>query len=360
MPVGIANQLDRIQSTFLWGGDEVKRKVHLVKWEEVCKNKCQGGLGVRKLSEFNECLLIKWWWIFGVEDKALWKKVLCSKYGQLGGWWSPLPMELGRVSVLWKDILFLVARNPFLRAFFFSNFKIVIGNGNVHKDSTMFDFVQRKNEGDDWNLMFRRQLFAWKEEDLSNLYEYLRVVPTLKSNVEDQCTWLANPSGAFFVASVWDWMALRKRCNLRFAMNIWKNIAPPKTEVETQNHVLLHYSSIWKVWSRIIDWWGLCWAIPKSVQSLLSWWVGFKVKKKVKMLWRIVPMAVLWSIWELRNACLFNNAQPHFGRVGGDLLFSVMGLLLVCWLQTEVAAGGWVSGYGYYCLVATAVIPIVL
>lgn len=66
----------------------------------------------------------------------------------------------------------------------------------------MFDFVQRKNKGDDWNLLFRRQLFAWEEEDLSHLYEYLQVVPTLRSYVEDQCTWLVNPSGAFSVASV--------------------------------------------------------------------------------------------------------------------------------------------------------------
>lgn len=69
------------------------------------------------------------------------------------------------------------------------------------------------------------------------------------------------------------------------------------------------------MWSGIIDWWGLCWAIPGSVQSLLSWWAGFRGKKKVKMLWRIVPMAVLWSVWELRNACLFNNAQPHFANL---------------------------------------------
>lgn len=97
----------------------------------------------------------------------------------------------------------------------------------------MFNFLQRKNEGDDWNLLFRRQLFAWEEEDLSSLYEYLQVVPSLRSHVEDQSTWLTNPSGAFSVASVWNWMASRKGCNLRFVMNIWKNIAPPKVQFMT-------------------------------------------------------------------------------------------------------------------------------
>ncbi|KAL7163139.1 hypothetical protein ACSBR2_039272 [Camellia fascicularis] len=69
-----------------------------------------------------------------------------------------------------------------------------------------------------------------------------------------------------------------------------------KTEVESQNHVLLHCSCIWKVWSGIVGWWGLCWVIPGSVQSLLDWWDGVKVKKIVMEIWKIVPLAVLWLL----------------------------------------------------------------
>ena len=39
MPKAVAKQIDRIQAGFLWGDTELKRKVHLVKWDEVTKSK---------------------------------------------------------------------------------------------------------------------------------------------------------------------------------------------------------------------------------------------------------------------------------------------------------------------------------
>ena len=61
MPEKVAIELDKIQSRFLWGGDECKRKIHLVKWDRVTCSKEDGGLGVKTLRVMNECLLIKWW-----------------------------------------------------------------------------------------------------------------------------------------------------------------------------------------------------------------------------------------------------------------------------------------------------------
>lgn len=60
MPKRVAKSLVKLQSSFLWGGNVNKRKVHLVKWKEVTRSKSQGGLGVRDLGEVNECLLLNW------------------------------------------------------------------------------------------------------------------------------------------------------------------------------------------------------------------------------------------------------------------------------------------------------------
>ena len=59
LPEGIAKELDKIQATFLWGGSKLKRKIHLVKWSEVTKSRYQGGLEIRKIREFNDCMLSK-------------------------------------------------------------------------------------------------------------------------------------------------------------------------------------------------------------------------------------------------------------------------------------------------------------
>lgn len=59
IPVGMAKEIEKIQSAFLWGGYDLRRKVHMAKWEVITKNKSLGGLGVRRIRTMNECLLLK-------------------------------------------------------------------------------------------------------------------------------------------------------------------------------------------------------------------------------------------------------------------------------------------------------------
>jgi hypothetical protein len=81
LPVVVLKKLIRIQREFLWGGVKGGRKVSWVKWSEVCRPKCQGGLGVRDVGKVNLSLLIKWRWKLLQSDDAVWKKVLVARYG---------------------------------------------------------------------------------------------------------------------------------------------------------------------------------------------------------------------------------------------------------------------------------------
>ncbi|XP_028080976.1 uncharacterized protein LOC114282492 [Camellia sinensis] len=49
LPRSVAKEIDKIQVAFLWGDSAVKRKVHLVKWKDLTKDKKHGGLGIRNL-----------------------------------------------------------------------------------------------------------------------------------------------------------------------------------------------------------------------------------------------------------------------------------------------------------------------
>ncbi|KAE8717060.1 hypothetical protein F3Y22_tig00110065pilonHSYRG00307 [Hibiscus syriacus] len=62
IPTSIFKSLNSIMANFLWGGGIGKNKIHWVNWEEVCKPKNEGGLGVRNLSCMNRALLGKWSW----------------------------------------------------------------------------------------------------------------------------------------------------------------------------------------------------------------------------------------------------------------------------------------------------------
>ena len=60
-------RLERIQRDFLWGGGNLDKKPHPVKWSTVCTYKKKGGLSVRSLSKLNKALLCKWNWRFSNE-----------------------------------------------------------------------------------------------------------------------------------------------------------------------------------------------------------------------------------------------------------------------------------------------------
>ena len=59
MPKWVRLRLEQIQRGFLWGGGNLEKKPHLVKWLTVCSDRKMGGLGVKSLSILNKALLCK-------------------------------------------------------------------------------------------------------------------------------------------------------------------------------------------------------------------------------------------------------------------------------------------------------------
>jgi len=56
-----------------------------VDWNTVCRGKEVGGLGVRRIREFNLALLGRWGWWLLIDSSSLWIRVLASRYGMEGG-----------------------------------------------------------------------------------------------------------------------------------------------------------------------------------------------------------------------------------------------------------------------------------
>jgi hypothetical protein len=101
-PAGIISSIESILINFFWGGGEDNRKIAWVDWNSICLSKEVGGLGVRRLKEFNIALLAKWCWRCLVDREELWFKVLLSRYVEERG----RPREGGRLgSAWWRDIV---------------------------------------------------------------------------------------------------------------------------------------------------------------------------------------------------------------------------------------------------------------
>lgn len=58
-PRGVCDDINKIVRSFIWGDDDTSRKLHLVSWNQICKPREQGGLGVRSVDVSNSASLAK-------------------------------------------------------------------------------------------------------------------------------------------------------------------------------------------------------------------------------------------------------------------------------------------------------------
>ncbi|XP_028113211.1 uncharacterized protein LOC114311295 [Camellia sinensis] len=283
IPAGVAKEIERIQSAFLWGGSDLRRKIHMVRWEVVSKNKNLGGLGLRRIKSFNQCLLLKWWWRFGVENKSLWKEVICSKYVSLDGRWTP--QLISRESKIWSDIIQAVMSNPELHHFYISNAQIVLGDG-------------------------RRARF-WRDKS-------------------DELIWGADPSNTFSVSSVYFWSESHLGPILPVAASIWNNFAPPKVQCfgwmawlgKIKTSSFLHRIGI--LTGNVNLDCVFCHNEIETVEHILL------MKKLEKKIWKVLPLAILWSTWKHRNDCIFNGSQPNL-----EDLCEIVKVRVAMWLKAS-------------------------
>jgi hypothetical protein len=62
LPDGICNHIENMISKLWWGIQQGEHKIHWIAWNDVCKQKKEGGMRFRSLKEFNLALLAKQGW----------------------------------------------------------------------------------------------------------------------------------------------------------------------------------------------------------------------------------------------------------------------------------------------------------
>lgn len=254
LPNSVGKEIDKIQAAFLWGDSKVKKKVHLVKWQDVTMDKKLGGLGIRNLKVVNNCLLAKWWWRFGREDNSLWKQLICNKYRSEGGRWFPFHAEATNISRVWSDNILVNESNNSLFNYYLHNVELRIGNGerlsfwvdnwlgtsclksqfprlyylSVERDISLHMLWSRARNQHIWAFNFKRPLLAWEEDELLRLHDVLGEGLVLNLVSNDTILWKADPAGIFTVKHAVNWFESVIGPALKLPDLIWHNPSPPK------------------------------------------------------------------------------------------------------------------------------------
>ncbi|WJZ80362.1 hypothetical protein VitviT2T_000290 [Vitis vinifera] len=382
LPSVVRRRLEKIQRDFLWGGGNLERKPHLVRWEVVCLSKKKGGLGVKNLSILNKALLAKWNWRFVNEREALWNQVIRGKYGEERGGWASREVREAHGLGLWKGIrmdwelvsnrmVFIVGNGRRVRFWrdkwcgdspLCSSFPSLFAL-TVDKEESVADVWDSLAEGGwgGWNPCFLRAFNDWEVEEASSFMEQLHRSRVIEV-VEDKVSWTETKSGNFSVKSLY--LAMEAGGSARFPSSlIWNANVQPKISFfvweatwgkaltldkvqkrgwalanrcflcleneETIDHLLLHCSRTKVLWDLLFTFFGVSWVLPYSVKETLLSWHGSFVGKKRKKVWRVAPLHIFWTVWKARNRLAFKDDTLSIQRLKYSFIFSL-------WAETKL------------------------
>ena len=82
---------------------DLDKKISLVSWATKCTDKSKGGIGIKSFFKMNKAMLRKWSWQFANDRNALWRKVICCKFGESNGGWHTCDLSGGYGTNLWKE-----------------------------------------------------------------------------------------------------------------------------------------------------------------------------------------------------------------------------------------------------------------
>jgi len=208
-----------------------RRKIAWTSWENICKAKEEGGLGIKHIDLFNKALLEKWLWRMGSDEKGLWKDVIESKYGV----WSPTNSfasnQMRYKSRWWNDLTKVSLSdqgdnwfNPNMvwqlrsgeKIKFWEDEWLVNGqlkgryarlyNNSEFKDKTIDNFGRWSTEGWEWKFSWRREWFEWEKTIVEDFMESISQV-SLHPGKEDLRVWNDPPTYIFSVKSAYNKLA---------------------------------------------------------------------------------------------------------------------------------------------------------
>ena len=295
-------------------------------------------------------------WRFANERDSLWRKVICSKFGEDYGGWSSGDIKGGFGVGLWKKI-----RKEWTHLF--QNTYFALGNGSrisfwrdawcgeealsltfpnlfrltTQKNARAADLWNRESGEGGWNPTFPRSFNDWEMEEVDR---FLQILCRKQINplMEDKILFKGSRNDGFSVKIMYRVLDCSPQVEFP-SRSIWNPVIPPRLgffaweaswgrvltldqlqrrgkalanrcflcEEEDINHLLLHCKKAKMLWDLVLSIVGTSWVFPNSVFQMLLAWQGAPVGNKRKKIWMATPVCLFWTVWHKRNLMVFED-----------------------------------------------------
>ncbi|KAK3221941.1 hypothetical protein Dsin_008966 [Dipteronia sinensis] len=237
-------------------------------------------------------LFAKWVLRFGTEENALWRRVICARYGiscssLLCDWKC-----INNANVFVKAIASLFEVTSPTGKVFTDGLKVVIGNGGraIFWDTSGGDSVHLK--------LACPRIFAltvnkkWVVQDYGSW-----------RSIKDSLAWAFSHDGKFSMGSFRLCLEESGLTSLLDHKFIWKKICPPKIQI-----FIWQALRGWLMVRQILQKFGVGLVTSMACHLCNSeGWQGLCSEDKNSRAWNTLFVALLWSIWESRNQKVFKG-----------------------------------------------------
>ncbi|GJR02332.1 RNA-directed DNA polymerase, eukaryota, reverse transcriptase zinc-binding domain protein [Tanacetum coccineum] len=322
LPITIIQDINRLLKWFLWNQGEAAKGKAKVSWENVCKPKKQGGLGLKDLHIWNKALLAKHVWNIATKKNSLWVKWVHSVKLREKNIWE-ISTDVND-SWGWKNLLCI-------RDLIRDNVKHIIVSEMMRNDLWRWP-----NEWNEKSLIFR------------NL-----VNPNLKNGVKDKVVW-RNKDGKDMEFSVSianndmceqgqdiAWWKLN-RLSTQDKFKNWGDYAINRCclccqDAENLNHLMFQCSFSKEIWNKI----SLLAEIKTNraeLMGVIQFLSEIGNKNNIKSIVRRIAFAAcLYGIWNERNSRIFKDSKRSYEEVLKSIIEIVRNKLMSLMVKDSTA-----------------------
>ena len=344
LPSKCSAEIERLCSAFLWTGPELKSTGAKVAWQDICKPKNEGGLGIRPLKEANHVYGLKLIWRL-LSGDSLWSKWIKSNLLKKKSFWE-VNVETQTGSWIWRKMLKLrhVARSFHMKAvgngrhisFWFDRWSELGVLSELLGDRGTQEMGIRREATLEEALYNQRRKKRHRRHILNDIEKEMGVVKEkLRSEMEDvdMWRWRSGYKSNFSTSETWQqtrevgspcawgksiwfsqaspkfdfmtWIAMRGRLATMDRISGWSQGVDTtcvlcKAASETRNHLFFECSFSSQIWEKLVK--GILGRSYSNQWNIIVRLISApKVEKRKRFCLRYAFQVALYTLWWERN-----------------------------------------------------------